>query len=86
MSIGNTNSMSSTDLLQAYMYMVVLSFQPSPRQSVHHEVINQHLLVLLLGIFRRVPCPAATRGHPCAFLLPSGRPAPKQNFFNFVYC
>jgi hypothetical protein len=29
------------------------------------------ILVLLLGIFRRVPRPSATRGRPCALLLPS---------------
>jgi hypothetical protein len=28
------------------------------------------ILVLLLGIFRRVPCPSDTRGRPCALLLP----------------
>jgi hypothetical protein len=37
------------------------------------------LLVLLLGIFRRAPRPSATRGHPCALLLPRGHPAPKKN-------
>jgi hypothetical protein len=33
-------------------------------------------LVFLLGIFRRTPRPSVTRGHPCALLLPRGRPAP----------
>jgi hypothetical protein len=35
------------------------------------------------GIFRRAARPAATRGHPCALLLPRGRPAPlkKKKFF-----
>jgi hypothetical protein len=32
--------------------------------------LHLEILVLLLGIFRRVPHPAATRGHPCALLLP----------------
>jgi hypothetical protein len=31
-------------------------------------------IVLLLGIFRRLPCPSATRGHPCASFLPRGCP------------
>jgi hypothetical protein len=43
------------------------------------------LLVLLLGIFRRAQRPAATRGHPCAILLPWGRPAPKKKKNNFFY-
>jgi hypothetical protein len=42
-------------------------------------------LVLLLGIFRRVPCPSATRGHPCALLLPRGALPFKKNFFNFYW-
>jgi hypothetical protein len=29
-----------------------------------------------LVIFRRVPRPSDTRGHPCALLVPRGRPAP----------
>jgi hypothetical protein len=33
-------------------------------------------LVLLLGIFRRAPCPSDTRECPCALLLPRGHPAP----------
>jgi hypothetical protein len=35
-----------------------------------------HILVLLLGIFRRAPWPSATSGRPCALLLPRGRPVP----------
>jgi hypothetical protein len=32
------------------------------------------MVVLLLGIFRRALHPSATRGHPCALLLPRGHP------------
>jgi hypothetical protein len=54
-------------------------------------VLNLHvahlmIIVLLLGIFRRAPCHATTRGHHCALLLPRGRPAPKikQNKTFFI--
>jgi polypeptide N-acetylgalactosaminyltransferase len=30
---------------------------------------------LVLGVFRRAPCPSVTRGRPCALLLSRGCPA-----------
>jgi hypothetical protein len=43
------------------------------------SVCFDNLLVLLLGIFRRVPCPSATRGCHCALLLPRGALPLKKN-------
>jgi hypothetical protein len=40
--------------------------------------------VLLLGIFRRAPRPAATRGLPFALLLPRGQSLKKIKFFVFL--
>jgi hypothetical protein len=41
---------------------------------------EESYVVLLLGIFRRAPCPAATRGHPCTLLFPRGRTAPLKKY------
>jgi hypothetical protein len=39
----------------------------------------EHMIVLLLGIFRRAPCPSATRGTLVSFYFPGGA-LPLNNF------
>jgi hypothetical protein len=41
--------------------------------------------VLLLGIFRSVPRHAATKGRPCALLIPKGLLLKKNNIFFFSF-
>jgi hypothetical protein len=46
------------------------------KENLSFRMCRITLVLLLLGIFRRVPRPSDTRGHPCALLLPRGCPAP----------